>query len=53
MARLGEYDIAADDDGDVQDIKIIQAVRHPDYNRQDGTNDIAVLHLAHDATFSG
>lgn len=52
MARLGEYDISSTADGDVQDIKIIRTIKHPDYNRRDGTSDIAVLYLEHDAQLS-
>lgn len=52
MARLGEHDTEKDDDGAVQDINIIFSERHPYFNKQDGTNDVAILHLEYDAEFS-
>lgn len=52
LARLGEHDISVTTDGEVQDIKIIRSVKHPDYDKRDGTSDIAVLYLEHDAQLS-
>ncbi|XP_031626165.1 venom serine protease Bi-VSP-like isoform X2 [Contarinia nasturtii] len=50
--RLGEHDISSTSDGEVQDIKVIRSERHADYNRRDGTNDIAILYLERDVQFS-
>lgn len=52
FARLGEHDLSVSDDGDTQDIKIVKSERHPSYNKRDGTSDISVLYLDHDADFS-
>lgn len=53
MARFGEHDISSTtDDGDLEDIKVIRSERHPDYNKRDGTNDIAILYLERDVSFS-
>lgn len=46
--RLGEHDISSTTDGVVQDIKVIRTERHSNYNRRDGTNDIAILYLERD-----
>lgn len=50
--RLGEHDISSTTDGAVEDIKVIRSERHPNYNKRDGTNDIAILFLEHDASLS-
>lgn len=50
--RLGEHDISSTSDGEIQDIKVGFTQRHENYNKRDGTNDIAVLHLAKDADLS-
>lgn len=52
LARLGEHDISSSTETEVQDIKIIRSVKHPEYDRRDGTGDIAVLYLEHDAQLS-
>lgn len=49
---MGEHDISSTSDGEKQDIKIVRAVRHPDYDKHDGTNDLAVLYLERDADLS-
>lgn len=36
----------------MQDIKIIRKERHPNYNKRDGTNDIAVIYLERDVDIS-
>lgn len=52
IARLGEHDISSTTDGSTEDINIIRSERHPNYDRRDGTSDIAVLYLEHDAELS-
>lgn len=32
----------------MQDVKVIQSDRHPEYNERFGANDIAILHLERD-----
>lgn len=46
---LGEHDISSTTDGDVQDIKVVMTRKNEDYNKRDGTNDLAILYLARDA----
>lgn len=46
--RLGEHDISSTSDGTVEDIKVFRSERHPNYNKRDGTNDIAILYLERD-----
>ncbi|XP_055308152.1 venom protease-like [Sitodiplosis mosellana] len=51
--RLGEHNTDSDEDDDtVQNIGILRTKMHPDHNKRDGTNDIAILYLQHDAEFS-
>lgn len=50
--RLGEHDISSTTDGEIQDIKVSMTKRHENYNKRDGTNDIAILYLDHDANLS-
>lgn len=52
LARFGEQDIDSNSDGPVQDIRISEPVAHWGFNKQDGTNDIAVLRLERDVTFT-
>lgn len=52
FARLGEHDLSVTTDGDTQDIKITRSEKHPSYNKRDGTSDISVLYLEHDAVFT-
>lgn len=53
FVRLGEHDTTTVDDGLHQDIDVILAIRHKKYKRKMHLNDIAILFLAHDATFNG
>lgn len=52
FVRLGEHDISSTTDGEIQDIKVIMTRKHENYNKRDGTNDIALLYLEHDANLS-
>lgn len=47
--RLGEHDISTDSDGVIQDIKVIKKVAYPKYDKRDGSSDLAILTLEHDA----
>lgn len=49
---MGEHDISSTTDGAVEDIKVIRSERHPNYNKRDGTNDIAILYLERDVAFT-
>lgn len=50
--RLGEHDLSTTTDGEVQDVKVIRKQPHENYNKRDGTNDIAILYLEHDVEFT-
>lgn len=52
FVRLGEHDISSTTDGEIQDIKVVMTRRNENYNKRDGTNDIALLYLDHDANLS-
>lgn len=49
---MGEHDISSTTDGEIQDIKVRSTTKHDMYNKRDGTNDIAILHLDDDAKLS-
>ncbi|XP_037048485.1 venom protease-like [Bradysia coprophila] len=52
FARLGEHDISSTTDGVVEDVNVIRAERHPEYNRHDKTNDIAIIYLERDVNMT-
>lgn len=52
FVRLGEHDISSTTDGETVDIKVSRTKRHENYNKRDGTNDIALLYLEQDANLS-
>lgn len=52
FVRLGEHDLSTDTDGEVQNVKVIKTQPHENYNKRDGTNDIAILYLEHDVNLS-
>lgn len=51
--RLGELDLERDDDGaKPEDIIVSKIIRHPQYSGRTFNNDIAILELERDVTFS-
>lgn len=50
--RLGEHDTSRDDDGTVQDIKVVKVEKYPQYDARIGNSDLAVLYLERDADLS-
>lgn len=50
--RLGEHDTSRDDDGAVQDIKVIKTEKYPQYDSKIGNGDLAILYLEKDAQLS-
>lgn len=50
---MGEYDKRTESDGPHQDIKIVDYETHDDYDNFIKINDIAMIYLEHDATFTG
>lgn len=53
IVRLGEHDIATEDDGATDDVEIAHVVPHPEYDSELQLNDIAIVHLKHDIEFTG
>lgn len=53
FARLGEHDVRTTRDGEHEDILITEKKRHPQWDKDLVVNDIAVVKLQHDVTFSG
>lgn len=53
VARLGEHDLTRTDDSPHQDILIARSVAHEYHEPSLKLNDIGILHLQHDAEFSG
>lgn len=52
LVRLGEHDVTSTTDGEVVDVEVTRSVPHENYNKKDGTNDIAILQLANDVEFT-
>lgn len=52
MIRLGEYDLSVDDDSDHEDVEISEIVHHPAYNGVQAYNDIALIRLKRNVTFT-
>lgn len=50
--RLGEHDLSIETDGEIQNVKVIKSQSHENYNKRDGTNDIAILYLERDVNLS-
>lgn len=46
--RLGAYNISVTNEDAVQDVQLIAAERHIDYDERLGINDIAILYLERD-----
>lgn len=53
FVRLGEHNLHSEDDGPVEDIEVIKVTKHMYYDTPKHANDIAILTLARDVTFSG
>lgn len=51
--RLGEHDTSKDDDGNVQDIKVVKVEKYPQYDAKIGNSDLAILYLERDADLTG
>lgn len=50
---MGEHEIRTESDDEHEDVFIIDAKAHPDYDEQLYTNDIAVFVLYRDVEFTG
>lgn len=50
---MGEYDIRSRLDGIHEDIEIVRQIPHEKWNRALLLNDIAIVQLARDVTFTG
>lgn len=51
--RLGEYDVSTTTDGKHQDIDIVHAVKHEQYIKNAGIDDIAMVYLKKHVEFNG
>ncbi|XP_055910857.1 uncharacterized protein LOC129945223 [Eupeodes corollae] len=52
FVRLGEHDLSRDDEANHVDVPVVKTLRHPQYDRKDGHNDIALLYLSRNVQFS-
>ncbi|XP_001353033.3 venom serine protease Bi-VSP isoform X1 [Drosophila pseudoobscura] len=52
FVRLGEHDLSTDTETRHVDINVIRYVSHPEYNRQNGRSDIAILYLERNVQFT-
>ena len=50
--RLGEQDLESDEDGEHVDISIRQIVKHPDWDPRTLQNDIAIVKMSSNVTFT-
>lgn len=53
FVRLGEHNLFTEDDGPNEEIEIVKVTKHMYYDTPKHANDIAVITLARDVTFSG
>ncbi|XP_039967033.1 venom serine protease Bi-VSP-like [Bactrocera tryoni] len=49
--RLGEHDLSTDTETRHEDVNIVRKEAHPQYNRRNGKNDVAVLWLERNVKF--
>lgn len=52
FVRLGEHDLSTEKDGKHQDIDVVGARKHESYVKDAGINDIALVYLKKDVTFT-
>lgn len=53
MVRLGEYDLSTSTETPSIDIAVIKVARHPNYDRKDSYNDMAILYMEYPVAYSG
>lgn len=53
FVRLGEHDTSTTEDGPHKDVLINYIDRHEDFNSDLRINDIAIIHLWEDVSFTG
>lgn len=53
VVRLGEHDTTTTEDGPHKDVLINYIDKHEDYNETWRINDIAIIHLWQDVSFTG
>lgn len=49
---MGEHDTSKENDGNVQDIKVVKVEKYPKYDAKIGNSDLAILYLERDADLS-
>ncbi len=53
VVRMGDHDLeSTEDDATAENYKVLQIIRHEDYNRRSFENDIALLKLDRDVTYT-
>lgn len=53
VVRLGEHDTTTTDDGPHKDMLVMRIEKHEDYNDEMRINDIAIIRLWGDVSFTG
>jgi hypothetical protein len=53
VARLGEHDTSTDSETLHVDVNILKTIEHPNYDKRDGTSDLAVVYLRQRVQFNG
>lgn len=52
FVRLGEHDLSRTDEAQHVDVPVVKVLKHPNYTRSNGRNDIALLYLGENVQFS-
>lgn len=52
FVRLGEHDLTRTNEARHMDVKVVRSEPHPQYNRRNGRNDIAILYLERNVPFT-
>lgn len=50
--RVGEHDLSTDAEAQHVDIPVTNIIQYPNYDKKDGTGDLAILVLGEDIVFS-
>lgn len=50
--RLGEHDLSTDAEAQHVDLPVTNIIQYPNYDKKDGTGDLAILVLGEDIAFS-
>lgn len=53
VVRLGEHDLSKENEVQHIDIGVSRMIKHPNYDKADGHNDVAILVLEQPISFTG